>query len=229
MSTVRLDFDFGEEALTNFRDKEFIVYDLETTGVDPANDEIVEFYAALVKQVNNSPKIIETLHLYVDPGMPIPEGASAVHGITAEVLQEKGACRIDRLLPKIMDFIQQGAYLVAYNGLRFDNVMMRATLERWGYDDEFLYPTLDPWIFYVESEGGKRGTKLANAARRYGVSTTAATMTGQASYHEASTDVRALAEIFVEMGKHDIRSYTLAEALEEQTSIIYKKKLLESR
>ncbi|OWK34230.1 3'-5' exonuclease [Fimbriiglobus ruber] len=54
------------------------VLDLETTGVDPARDRIVEFAVLKIAPDGRS----QLCHQRVRPGVPIPPAATAVHGIT---------------------------------------------------------------------------------------------------------------------------------------------------
>ena len=57
-----------------------VIFDLETTGVSVTHDRIVEI--CLLKVY---PDLREELRTYrINPGMPIPAGATAVHGITNE-------------------------------------------------------------------------------------------------------------------------------------------------
>ena len=58
-------------------DRPLVVFDLETTGTDPATDRIVEI-SALRLETDGS-RSIKTRRL--DPERPIPPGATAVHGI----------------------------------------------------------------------------------------------------------------------------------------------------
>lgn len=57
-----------------------VFLDLETTGVDPAKDRIVEI--SLVKVMPDGTQEVKTRRL--NPEMHIPEAASAVHGIHDE-------------------------------------------------------------------------------------------------------------------------------------------------
>src|SRR4051794_24967185 len=62
-----------------------VFFDLETTGVDVAKDRIVEISAT--KLFPDGTKT-ELYHL-INPGMPIPEGASNIHGITDDKVADK--------------------------------------------------------------------------------------------------------------------------------------------
>lgn len=62
-------------------------FDTETTGVDVESDRIVS--AALVVQLAPGAPVEATTWL-ADPGVPIPDGARAVHGISDEQVRAQG-------------------------------------------------------------------------------------------------------------------------------------------
>ncbi len=88
-------------------------FDLETTGVNVAEDRIVEI--SIIKL--NPDGSEETLTELVNPEIPIPAEAAAVHGITNEKVADKPT--IKELAPKIVEFIGD-ADLSGYNCLKFD-------------------------------------------------------------------------------------------------------------
>ena len=61
-----------------------IFFDLETTGVDTARDRIVE--VSMIKIMPDGEEITRTRRL--NPGMPIPPEATAVHGITDDDVRD---------------------------------------------------------------------------------------------------------------------------------------------
>lgn len=93
--------------------KPLATFDLETTGVNVAQDRIVEI--SVIKLYPDGTE--ETLTELVNPGMPIPAESAAVHGITDDKVADK--LTFKDLAPKIKDFIGD-ADLSGYNCLKFD-------------------------------------------------------------------------------------------------------------
>jgi DNA polymerase III subunit epsilon len=90
-----------------------IFFDLETTGVNPATDRIVEI--ALVKLLPGGRR--DTWAQRLNPGIPIPETATAIHGISdADVKDAQGFRQIAKELYAWM----KGCDLGGYNSARFD-------------------------------------------------------------------------------------------------------------
>ncbi len=65
---------------TPLRDLTFVVFDSETTGLDPDKDDVVQLGA--VRIVNGRIIVAEVFDTLVNPGRPIPAQSSKVHGIT---------------------------------------------------------------------------------------------------------------------------------------------------
>ncbi|MBN1869104.1 MAG: hypothetical protein JW847_00790 [Candidatus Omnitrophica bacterium] len=97
----------------NARQTEYVVFDVETTGLFPQNgDRIVEIAAARVKDS----KIIDTFESLINPQRDLPVEAEQIHHITQAMLAQ--APTADIVLPKIIDFTG-GACLVGHN-IKFD-------------------------------------------------------------------------------------------------------------
>jgi len=104
-----------------------VCFDLETTGADPTKDRVVQL--ALIRVEPDGRET--TLESLVDPEMPIPPEATAVHGIAdADVA---GAPRIGELAPRILEMFD-GADLCGFNSLRFDWPLIAADLRRAGIE-----------------------------------------------------------------------------------------------
>ncbi len=63
----------------------FIAFDLETTGIKPQKNMIIEIGAVLFDGAD----AVKTYGTLINPGVPIPPDASAVNGITDEMVADK--------------------------------------------------------------------------------------------------------------------------------------------
>ena len=91
--------------------------DLETTGVTVSTDRIVEI--AIVKISPDGSKVVK--RKLVNPLMPIPAGASAVHGISDEMV--KDAPTFKQIANEVKQFLEN-CDLGGYNSNRFDIPML---------------------------------------------------------------------------------------------------------
>ena len=77
----------------------FTAFDIETTGLTPVVDRIVEIGA--VRFCGN--QVVDTFDELVDPLRPISHGASSVNGITDEMVQGKPT--IEEVLSRFLEFL----------------------------------------------------------------------------------------------------------------------------
>ena len=110
--------------------KPIVFFDLETTGVDVLHDRIVEI--SLIKVMPNGQEIEKTRR--VNPEMPIPAEATAVHHITDEdVASEPTFRQIARSLANEMT----GCDIAGFNSNRFDIPMLDQEFQRAGVKFDF--------------------------------------------------------------------------------------------
>ena len=100
----------------------FIAFDLETTGTVAGIDQIVEIGAV---RFNNG-QVEAVYSTLVDPRRPIPPGASAVNGITDDMVSGKPV--IESLLPSLAEFCED-SILVAHNA-PFDTQFLLADIKK---------------------------------------------------------------------------------------------------
>jgi len=104
-----------------------IFFDLETTGINIANDRIVEI-AWLRVDVNGT----ETRKSQrVNPGMPIPPKSTEIHGITDEDV--KDAPQFNEVAKNLAKEIE-GCDLAGYNSTKFDIPLLAEEFLRAGVD-----------------------------------------------------------------------------------------------
>lgn len=92
---------------------DYVVFDLETTGVNVIKDDIIEISA--VKVLGG--KVADTFSTLVNPGRPIPYYATQVNGITDEMVED--APDIREALADFLTFAGD-AVLVGHNIQSFD-------------------------------------------------------------------------------------------------------------
>ena len=92
---------------------DYVLFDLETTGLSTENDQVVEISALKV----TCGEITDEFSTLVDPGMHIPYQASCINGITDDMV--KDAPDMEHALKDFISFIGNSV-LVGHNIKRFD-------------------------------------------------------------------------------------------------------------
>lgn len=163
-----------------------IVFDTETTGLDPREDRVIEL--GCVELVNRFPTG-RSLHYYINPqGRSVHPDALAVHGISDADLADKPT------FPEIADeFIQfiDGAKLVAHNA-NFDIGFINAEFERIG--QLLIQPDRVIDTLAIARRKHPMGPNTLDAlCRRYGIDNSRRTK------HGALLDAELLAEVYIEL------------------------------
>lgn len=121
---------------------EFIAFDVETSGLSPDRDRIVELAALRFRlDDHGEPEPVDEFEALVDPGPGVILSASntAIHGITNEML--RGAADAPTVLAAFQRWL--GPYwprMLAHN-IRFDLSFLAATCRRHHID-------LGPWLVF---------------------------------------------------------------------------------
>jgi len=101
---------------------DFIAFDLETTGIQPKTDAVIEIGAVRFRNA----EAVGTFSTLINPGRPIPPEASAVNGITDDMVA--GRAGIETVLTELADFCGE-LPLVAHNA-PFDFKFLLAAVEK---------------------------------------------------------------------------------------------------
>lgn len=167
-----------------------VVIDVETTGLDPLADRIVEVGVAMWDPEWNERR---SWRLLVNPEIPIPTQASDIHGITD--LLVRGASRFPAVGLELEARIPGHAIVAAYN-VDFDR---RLISHEWARSNRrapwFLLASeawLDPLVWVRETQKYERSKKLVDVAARMGVQLIGA--------HSAENDAKATLEIILRLG-----------------------------
>lgn len=161
--------------------KYLITFDVETTGVDPHNDRIVTAFVGALKQ---SGEWIKTRSWLINPGVPIPEGASAIHGITNEMAQADGVdapAAISEICETLRVALTTGHPLVVYNAA-FDLTMIREEASRYGLPVPEFHRVIDPLVIDKAIDKYRKGSrKLVDVCAIRGI-------TVEENAHDAGAD-----------------------------------------
>ncbi len=160
----------------------FVVFDIETTGLDTSNDKITEIGA--VKIVDG--KIVDGFTTLINPLRPISKEIEELTGINDEMVADKPV-----FADVIGDFYRyiDGTTLIAHNA-NFDVTFIKKAAEKEGYYVENNY--LDTMEIARTNVLGLKNYKLNTICEHFGI---------QFLHHRAMSDAHATAKMFLEIIK----------------------------
>jgi DNA polymerase III epsilon subunit-like protein len=155
---------------------ELVAFDLETTGVDPFTDVPVSYTLGDITE-------------YVNPERPIPEGASAIHGITNDMV--KGASNQTEitflLYHYLQDYWKAGKIIIGMN-VSYDLTMVNSMCLKLGFGLD-VGPVLDVLVIDRHYDTYRKGSRtLTSLCEHYGVTLDNA--------HSSEADANACITIF---------------------------------
>ncbi|WP_320774160.1 3'-5' exonuclease [Streptomyces sp. CRN 30] len=174
-------------------------FDTETTGVDVETDRIVSAAVVVQDAPGIRPRISRWL---VNPGVPVPEAATAVHGLTEEHLQRNGRWPspvMYEIAEALAEQARAGRPLVVMNA-PFDLTMLdrelrrhrASSLGRWL--ERMPLHVLDPRVLDKHLDRYRKGRRtLTDLCAHYGVPLDGA--------HDAAADAQAALEVVRAVGR----------------------------
>lgn len=174
--------------------EELGVFDLETTGVDVETARIV---TAHVGTINAEGQLVQRLDWLVDPGIDIPEQATAIHGVTTERAREQGTAAgqaVAEIVQALAAILERGVPVVAYNAAYDLTVLNREALRHGVTGLANPSPIVDPLVIDKAVDKYRRGKRtLTVTAEFYGVPLLDA--------HDASADAVAAGRVAQALAK----------------------------
>ncbi len=169
-------------------------FDLETTGIDVRSAKIV---SASVVRLDASGAVVAQRDWLVDPGEPIPERATEVHGITTARVQAEGAparLAVPEIVAAVREVLEAGIGLVVYNA-PYDLSLLAWEALRHGVSEiERLAPIVDPIIVDKQVDRYRKGKRTLDlTAAHYGVALEGA--------HDAAVDAIAAGRVAQAIGR----------------------------
>jgi DNA polymerase-3 subunit epsilon len=162
-----------------WEDTPYVSMDFETTGFS-RSARIVEVGLVLAK----AGEVLHTFQSYINPGIPIPEEATQVHGITDDMVS--GAPALSDILSELFTVLDSGPW-VSHN-LPFDARLLRQSLN----PGELVYWSRGVPVFCSLEAAKKRWPKdnrLSAIASKLGIEYE------DAELHGALNDAKLLARV----------------------------------
>lgn len=181
-------------------DETMVGFDTETTGISTDHDRIVT--AAIITRTGHDVTVRTWL---IDPGVEIPAGAAAVHGITTEHARANGVQPADALAEiahELAMSLGRGVPVVGFN-VQFDMSILESELARHELASlasrvpgGAITPVVDPLVLDRKLDKWRKGKrKLIDMCATYGVAVNADDL------HAADADVIATLDVLQAMAK----------------------------
>ena len=173
----------GTRADPSLDEAEFVVFDLETTGLSPAKSRICELGAVRVRAL----ELVDSFESLVNPGVALPEPVARLTGLRDQELRRAPAAAT--VVRGFLDFAGDAA-LVAHNA-RFDQSFLERQLQQLHGRRLSEPPLCTAALARRLLENRLRRVGLASLANFFGVATTPC--------HRALPDAEATAEVLIHL------------------------------
>ncbi|MFA6982538.1 MAG: PolC-type DNA polymerase III [Sedimentibacter sp.] len=161
-------------------DSDFVVFDLETTGLNPKNDHIIEIGAVKI----SNRKVIDSFSTFVHTDRKLPEKIIELTSITDDMLV--GQPDIGDALPSFLDFAK-GSVLVAHNA-KFDVGFIREKAKVLSIEN-YNPSTLDTLELSKALIKDVKNHRLNTLTKKLGISLL--------NHHRAVDDANATGQLFI--------------------------------
>lgn len=162
----------------------FVVYDLETTGLDTANDRLIELGAVKIEDG----EVTKKFSTFVNPEMHIPDEASRINNITDDMVADA-----PKILDVMLDFKEftKGCIICGYNNINFDDKF----ITRIGKELNIPFDNRKEDVFILVRQAGVRARnyKLTTVVEALGLTLENA--------HRAYNDAYATAQVLLKINE----------------------------
>lgn len=165
---------------------EYVVFDIETTGLDTSEDRIIELGAVRVKDG----EVIGVFDKLINPGVVISDLITSINGISNEMVKDADYPGV--VLSEFNRFINGAEFLVGHNAYYFDYPFVLSEFKRNFVKHDKLY-VKDTMFIAKKKIPRFRSYSLKNLTEYLGIVNQTA--------HRALSDVYATFELFEELNK----------------------------
>ncbi len=162
-------------------DSEYVVFDIETTGLSPVTEAITEIGAVKIK----GGQVVDSFNTFVNPLKPIPQKIVELTGITDAMVEN--ASPISVVLPEFYDFIGD-ATLVAHNAGFDTSFIKNAAKEN---DLKYDFCCIDTLELSRSLIDGVKNYKLDTLTKHFNIKLE--------NHHRACDDAAATAQVFIKL------------------------------
>lgn len=189
----------------------YCVFDLETTGLSPRFDHIIEFGAQIVK----NRECVKSLQMFIKP--PIQLSAFTTELTSIKEDDVKNAKTFEEAADEILAFI--GDHVLVAHNATFDYGFLNASLKRIGREP-LMNPVVDT-LDLARTMFDRKAYRLGNLARQFGIAYEEGGESGGA--HRADYDADVLAQVFMNMLNDLKHIQTLIDLQDMQTTDCFNK------
>lgn len=161
----------------------FFAIDVETTGLDAASNRVIEL---AIVPFNMSEQIKPFCKLF-SVGESLSQEIIDITGISDDMLKNQPSFADSA--EECLRMLRSASFVVAYNA-KFDRPFLESEMARLNKVLPDI-PWIDPFVFICELDRFKRGKKLSDAARRWGVNLENA--------HRAMADAQAAGKLMLKI------------------------------
>ena len=122
----------------------YVALDIETTGLNPAKDSIIEVGAIRIENGT----VTDMLSTLVNPGYHIPDRITDITGIDDDMV--KDADTIEKVFPRLLEFLGKDCVIVAHNA-NFDVGFLKQNAKALGYEFDYTYLDITLYLITVLS------------------------------------------------------------------------------
>lgn len=159
----------------------FVCFDIETTGLDPTSDKIIEIGGLRVKDK----KVVGVFKEFINPGMLLPEKIIQITNITDEMLLS--AREEEEVIKEFIDFV--GDDIIIGHNIKFDFSFIKIAAKEYGLSFEKM--GIDTLDLSKRLHTELASKSLENMCKYYGIKNDNA--------HRAYDDAKATALLYVKL------------------------------